>query len=53
MPERLKLLKHWLEDELDFSEYNLKPASSDASFRRYFRVTNDGASYIVMDAPPE
>jgi aminoglycoside/choline kinase family phosphotransferase len=53
MPERLKLLKHGLEDELDFSEYNLKPASSDASFRRYFRVTNHGASYIVMDAPPE
>ena len=53
MPERLKLLKRWLEDELDFSEYNLKPASSDASFRRYFRVTNDGSSYIVMDAPPE
>ncbi len=53
MPERIKLLKHWLEDELDFSYYNLKPASSDASFRRYFRVTQDGSSYIVMDAPPE
>jgi aminoglycoside/choline kinase family phosphotransferase len=53
MPERLKLLKLWLENELDFSEYKLKPASSDASFRRYFRVTHDGTSYIVMDAPPE
>jgi N-acetylmuramate 1-kinase len=53
MPERIKLLKRWLEDELDFSYYNLKPASSDASFRRYFRVTQDGSSYIVMDAPPE
>ena len=53
MPERLKLLKHWLEDELDFSDYSLKPASTDASFRRYFRVTHDGSSYIVMDAPPE
>lgn len=31
----------------------LRPASSDASFRRYFRVdAEDGASYIVMDAPP-
>lgn len=31
----------------------LRPASSDASFRRYFRVdADDGASYIVMDAPP-
>jgi len=53
MPERLEMLKHWLENELDFSEYNLKPASSDASFRRYFRVTHGGSSYIVMDAPPE
>ena len=31
----------------------LRPASSDASFRRYFRVDGvDGATYIVMDAPP-
>jgi aminoglycoside/choline kinase family phosphotransferase len=52
MPERLKLLKHWLENELAFSDYSLKPASSDASFRRYFRVSHGGASFIVMDAPP-
>jgi aminoglycoside/choline kinase family phosphotransferase len=53
MPERLRLLKYWLENELDFSDYSLKPASSDASFRRYFRVTHNGSSFIVMDAPPE
>ena len=53
MPQRIEALKRWLEDELDFSEYTLNPASSDASFRRYFRVTHEGASYIVMDAPPE
>ena len=53
MPKRIEALKRWLEDELDFSEYTLNPASSDASFRRYFRVTHDGASYIVMDAPPD
>jgi aminoglycoside/choline kinase family phosphotransferase len=29
------------------------PASSDASFRRYFRLRADGDSFIVMDAPPE
>ncbi len=28
------------------------PASGDASFRRYFRVHSDSASYILMDAPP-
>jgi aminoglycoside/choline kinase family phosphotransferase len=33
----------------------MRPASADASFRRYFRVTdkNDGNTYIVMDAPPD
>ena len=32
---------------------SLRVASADASFRRYFRLdTEDGASRIVMDAPP-
>lgn len=31
---------------------SVRTASSDASFRRYFRIDGDGASYIVMDAPP-
>lgn len=32
----------------------LRPASADASFRRYLRVdTVDGGSRIVMDAPPD
>jgi len=53
VPERIERLKHWLENELNFSEYTLKPASSDASFRRYFRVSHEGESWIVMDAPPE
>ncbi|WP_194715017.1 aminoglycoside phosphotransferase family protein [Noviherbaspirillum soli] len=31
----------------------LRPASADASFRRYFRVDGaDGDTYILMDAPP-
>ena len=53
MPERLEQLKHWLETELNFREYTLNPASADASFRRYFRVTHEGESLIVMDAPPD
>lgn len=31
----------------------LVPASSDASFRRYFRAHRGDESFIVMDAPPE
>lgn len=30
----------------------LTPASSDASFRRYFRWQSEGRSLILMDAPP-
>jgi aminoglycoside/choline kinase family phosphotransferase len=31
---------------------SLRPASADASFRRYFRVDGTQGSRIVMDAPP-
>ena len=31
----------------------LTPVSGDASFRRYFRATTNGRSFIAMDAPPE
>ena len=34
--------------------HTLRPASSDASFRRYLRLDRtDGGSLIVMDAPPD
>jgi N-acetylmuramate 1-kinase len=50
---RLQLLRHWLEEGLGFRHYHIAPASADASFRRYFRITRDGhAPLIVMDAPP-
>jgi aminoglycoside/choline kinase family phosphotransferase len=50
---RLDLLRHWLESELGWRGCSLAPASADASFRRYFRVTHDGATVIAMDAPPD
>ncbi|MFN2338810.1 MAG: aminoglycoside phosphotransferase family protein [Gammaproteobacteria bacterium] len=53
MPDRIQALRLWLQDELGFSDYGLEPASSDASFRRYFRIQRAGRSYIAMDAPPE
>ena len=30
----------------------VRPLPGDASFRRYFRVHKDGASAMLMDAPP-
>ena len=50
---RLALIHGWLSRELHHGPVRIEVASSDASFRRYFRVFRDSASYIVMDAPPE
>jgi aminoglycoside/choline kinase family phosphotransferase len=49
---RLALIEDWLSRELRLPLARIEPASSDASFRRYFRVFHDGGTYIVMDAPP-
>ncbi len=53
MDIRLEKLHRWLEQILDVSEYELKPASADASFRRYFRLFLGPQTLIVMDAPPD
>ena len=49
---RLAALTQWVVDDLGFAGSSIAPASADASFRRYFRVTRDADTYIVMDAPP-
>jgi N-acetylmuramate 1-kinase len=49
---RLADLTQWVVDDLGFVGGSIVPASVDASFRRYFRVTRDADTYIVMDAPP-
>ena len=53
---RLIQLKTWLNSlgeayRLDLA--TLRPASSDASFRRYYRLQSGDRSIIAMDAPPE
>jgi aminoglycoside/choline kinase family phosphotransferase len=53
MGERRASLQSWAGEQLGWSNVELKPASTDASFRRYFRVERDGVSYILMDAPPD
>jgi aminoglycoside/choline kinase family phosphotransferase len=50
---RLALLTRWLREDLGFEHAAIEPASADASFRRYFRVTRGADSHIAMDAPPE
>lgn len=51
-PLRLDAVKQWLSRTIGTDGFSIEPASSDASFRRYYRVTHQGASQIVMDAPP-
>lgn len=52
---RLELIRNWLESlpaSLNLSVDTLRPASADASFRRYFRLDAGERTLIVMDAPP-
>ncbi len=42
----------WLASIDELKDGIVTPASTDASFRRYFRVTAGSQSRIVMDAPP-
>lgn len=52
---RLDLLKNWLHSFRDYYQLKLntlRPASSDASFRRYLRIDTHDGTLIIMDAPP-
>ena len=53
MTERLDRAREWVQNALEVASVNLQPASSDASFRRYFRVRANGESRILMDAPTD
>jgi aminoglycoside/choline kinase family phosphotransferase len=55
-PQRQIQFSQWLADlpaELGLQPATLRPASADASFRRYLRVESARGSLVVMDAPPE
>ncbi len=51
--QRLQQLTQWLHSQVPNESFTLAPASSDASFRRYFRATFENRTLIVMDAPPQ
>ena len=52
MSDRFKSLQNWLRETLQTNNFILKPASEDASFRYYYRLTINNNTFIVMDAPP-
>lgn len=51
--QRLHALHQWVIQTHPAPFEALAPASSDASFRRYFRLTLAHETLIVMDAPPD
>ncbi len=54
MDDRFRALGAWLAEVLVDAPMRIERASTDASFRRYFRVfLDDGRTLIAMDAPPE
>lgn len=49
--QRQQQLERWLLDQIGIHGPGV-PASSDASFRRYYRYHHQGRSMVAMDAPP-
>lgn len=51
---RDQLIHDWVAERFPGQTVHITPASADASFRRYFRLTlPNGETRILMDAPPE
>lgn len=53
MDDRFRALDAWLRERLGGAPFTIERASTDASFRRYFRVFLDDRTLIAMDAPPQ
>jgi aminoglycoside/choline kinase family phosphotransferase len=55
-PQRQIQFNEWLASlpsDLGLQATTLRPASVDASFRRYLRVDSSRGSLVIMDAPPD
>jgi aminoglycoside/choline kinase family phosphotransferase len=55
-PARQQAFRRWLESVAAAHRLDpatVRPASADASFRRYLRVDGQSGSRIIMDAPPD
>ena len=51
--KREMALENWCRGVLNDNTIKLAPASSDASFRSYYRLSSRDNTFIVMDAPPD
>ncbi len=48
----MQKIRAWLE-KTDYKAFDIEVASADASFRQYFRLSEVGESYILMDSSRE
>ncbi|MFT7372534.1 MAG: aminoglycoside/choline kinase family phosphotransferase [Oleiphilaceae bacterium] len=53
MDVRQEKLTKWVAKALNQTSVSLEMVSGDASFRRYFRVSVEGKTWVAMDAPPD
>lgn len=53
LDDRARAVRDWARQLLEQPAADFAPASADASFRRYFRLSAGDRSWVVMDAPPE
>jgi N-acetylmuramate 1-kinase len=51
--ERRRQAEQWAAERLQWDDFESTSVSSDASFRRYYRLAHEDRTVIVMDAPPE
>lgn len=51
--QRFYDLRTWVEGLFGCRLPDIQPASADASFRRYFRLSHENQTWIIMDAPPD
>jgi aminoglycoside/choline kinase family phosphotransferase len=49
---RLSMLSDWIARQRRSDDFEIRVASADASFRRYFRISSPEGTSIAMDAPP-
>jgi len=50
---RENLIRDFVNNIDEWRGANIKMIAGDASFRKYYRITKDGRSNIIMDAPPD
>ena len=52
-PTRRRLAEDWAAAQLGWDKWTSEPASADASFRSYYRISHGNQRFVIMDAPPE